>query len=216
MAVAAWVMIGSSIFLGLLTFGISIYAAVLLRDTLRANTAAVEQAKEANRITREADRAWMQVTIELEAGRVIDGNLHINYFIRAKNVGNKPALRATITFENLSSLDSREHHEGSVRRLLDKVQNVGPAFAVTFPGQQTVGFGYPIIIPLDKIPNYYPRVNAAVMYEIAGSREKKYSLDGFDICGIWNGKILGIGFSRIDIHDGMELRSTRTGFGVAT
>ena len=45
MATAAWATVGITSVLGILTFGVSIYAAVLLRDTLRANCEAVEVAR---------------------------------------------------------------------------------------------------------------------------------------------------------------------------
>lgn len=99
MAIAAWVMIGTSIFLGLLTFGVSIYAAVLLKKTLdqtRVGTdAAVKAAGAASQELALGSRPWISITaIELRSPvRIEADNLrgHISLRIRVKNTGSTPA-----------------------------------------------------------------------------------------------------------------------------
>lgn len=93
---------------------VSVKAVFLLRDTLKANSSAVEQAKDANKIARAAigfdSRAWLKLTAQhVRVTPIEDNRLLIVWGAHVENIGKSPAtdIRFYTRVVALSSGDAR-------------------------------------------------------------------------------------------------------------
>jgi len=208
-----WMMLATSA--AVIVTGVGIY---FVRETLAANTAAVEQAREANRITRESaiadKRAWIRAHVTTSA-RVIDDVLLIDFFAHGENIGASPAKTVRVAFDQFNNLSNRVHAEGTLHRLASQLAHTGIETGVLFPAQITAGIGDTIRIPVSEANSYYPFVGVGISYLINGAPERVYTFEGFEIWAKPDGqkwKRLG----DMPIETGMELHIRRSGFGTAT
>lgn len=138
---AQWIMAIFSI----VATGVSVGAVILVRDTLRANTAAVDLAREANNLTREAmiadKRAWIAIedVVLLHPTCFSEERLNLRVEAVFKNVGSTPARDLSIKIESIHLGEPPDDFSGHKKRHLNGARNLLPGLGITlFPNEPYV------------------------------------------------------------------------------
>jgi hypothetical protein len=162
--------------------GVGIY---YVRETLTANSAAVDQAKVANEIAAAsalADRrAWLSFEVSTpSAWSFKNGRVSGAIELRVENIGREPAMHCRL----LCHADVARGYGGAetkpiVHELLRQSVEYWPVFKFIMPNHvrtETVYFDE-IVDETDKM---LPRIYILVAYRMAASKDDKYTLMSFD------------------------------------
>ncbi len=178
--VAQWIMA----FFAAAATVISYRAIVLVDRTLRANTAAVEQARIANQTAKDAvvlqTRAWLKIHVEITHNwRKEDGRLYANYQVRTENVGASPATNVRINCKVLAD----PPHDNSIfrahlRQIISESVELFSLVPVLFPKEKSKPVGFSE--NLDATVANFPRAYICVLYRVSGSDEDRVSYKAID------------------------------------
>lgn len=167
--------------------GVSIAAVVLVNKTLKANTAAVSEAREANRIAREAvvaeNRAWLRLHAEArKPWHIKDGRLYGTIYLRSENIGKSPATQIRIISKPTAN---PPHDMGEFRNILfELIESSIERFSTTpvlFPGEKSHAIGHGVNITCKDDNFLVPRVYVCIAYKTMGVDDDRYTYKALDI-----------------------------------
>jgi hypothetical protein len=179
---AQWVMA----FFAIAATAISYRAIVLVNETLKANTAAVEQARIANQVAKDAlvieTRAWLKVHAAApDPWHIRDGRLYASYVIHAMNHGQTPATHVRILLETVAVPPrDDDRFRAILRELIDKSKDYFSTSPVVFPKEPTNAIGRTFNLDVANVGSCYPRIYVCVVYKVVGSDVDHVSYKAFD------------------------------------